>query len=111
MLVDERLSKKIDKIKELIAKKTEPKKVILFGSLAKKTPTIGFDIDIFVYKGKILSHREERRLKEEVDKLAGIYSVDVIFSDRVEKDFQKMVKNTGVVLYEKSRSWVCYKEA
>ncbi len=103
MLVDEKLSKKIDKIKKLIVKKTEPERVILFGSLAKKTPTIGFDIDIFVHKGKILSHREERKLKEEVDKLAGIYSVDVIFSDRVEEDFQDMINDTGIVLYEKDR--------
>lgn len=101
--MNKKIKEKIDKIQKLIAKELEPEKIILFGSLAKKMPKTGYDIDIFIYKGRILSHREERKLKERVEELAGIYSVDLIFSDRVEKDFQKMIEDMGVVLYEKSR--------
>ncbi len=102
--MNKRLREKIDRIQKLLIKEVEPEKIILFGSLAKKMPKAAYDIDIFIYKSKSLSHREERKLKEKVDELAGIYSVDIIFSGRVEKDFQKLIENTGVAIYEKSRS-------
>ncbi len=101
--MNEKLEKRIDMIKDLVVERLSPRKIILFGSLAKGMPTSGFDIDIFVDKGRILSNRDERKLKEEIEEIAGIYSVDIVFSDRVEKDFLKIIENTGVILYEKDR--------
>lgn len=101
--MNEKLEKRIDMIKNLIAERLSPQRIILFGSLAKEMPTSEFDIDIFVDRGRILSIRDERKLKEEIEEIAGIYSVDMVFSYRVEKDFLKVIENTGVVLYEKDR--------
>jgi hypothetical protein len=53
--------------------------------------------------GKELDHRERRKLKEKIEKLSGIYSVDVVFLHKVEKDFAELVRRTGRVLYEKGR--------
>ncbi len=101
--MNKKLKEKIDKIQKLIIDELQPERIILFGSLAKKAHKSNHDIDIFVYKGKPLSHREERKLREKIDELAGIYSVDIVFSDKVEEDFQKLIEDTGVVLYEKGR--------
>jgi len=56
-----------------------PKAVILFGSRAKGNSYKGSDIDLAVKGGKKLSFRERRKLKEKIENLARLYTVDLLF--------------------------------
>ena len=85
----------------LIREKVDPDKIILFGSRATKRAKKGSDIDIAIFGGKKLNHREERKLREKIDELAGLYSVDIVFAEKLQKTFKEMVQDQGVVIYEK----------
>ena len=52
--------------------------------------------------GKKLSFREIRKLKEEIDKIAGIYSVDLVFLEDCEENFKNLIYSTGKIIYEKN---------
>ena len=93
---------KVHKYIELIVnelKNYNPRKIILFGSRAKGTYKKGSDIDIAVDID--LDFREKRKLKEKIDTLSGLYTVDLIFLPEVGEDFKKRVLKEGVILYEK----------
>ncbi len=79
-----------------------PEKVVLFGSRAKGTHTERSDIDLFV-ECENLSLREKRKIREAVDRAAGIYSVDIIFSDEAGKELKETVEREGVVVWKKQR--------
>ncbi len=98
----DKVEERIEAIKELIVKRANPKRVILFGSRAKGTANQHSDIDLAVELGKELSHREKRKLREEVDRLAGIYSVDIVFMDELDEVFRDRILETGRVLYEQN---------
>ena len=68
-----------------------PERIILSGSRAKGTNTERSDIDLFV-ECENLSLREKRKIREAVDRAAGMYSVDIIFSDEVSREFKEIVK-------------------
>lgn len=97
------VKEKVGTVKNYLVAKLEPNKIILFGSVVRKDKKTGFDIDILIVTDKTLSHRQERQLRENIDKIAGIYSVDLIFSDKVDKNFLEIIENTGMVIYEKNR--------
>lgn len=88
-------------IKNLVEelKKYDPKKVILFGSCAKGTYNKHSDIDLAVDLN--LPFRERRKLKEILDQIAGIYTVDLVFLPLVEEDFKRIILKEGKTLYEK----------
>jgi predicted nucleotidyltransferase len=81
-------------VKEL--KKRGIKKIILFGSRARGDYKKNSDIDIAISGN--FNYREKRELKELVDFLAGIYSVDLIFLDNVEEDFKRQILKEGKIL-------------
>ena len=83
-------------------KKYNPEKIILFGSRARGDYRKNSDIDIAVYIN--LSFREKRKLKEKIDLISGIYSVDLIFLDEVDENFKNKVLKEGKVLYAKEWS-------
>jgi len=58
-------------------KKYNPKRVILFDSRAKGSFNKHSDIDLVV--DLQLPFRERRKLKERLDLIAGIYTVDLVF--------------------------------
>ncbi len=97
------VKEKVGTITNYLVEQLEPNKIILFGSVVRKDKKTGFDIDILIVTDKTLSHRQERQLRENIDKIAGIYSVDLIFSDKVDKNFLEIIENTGMVIYEKNR--------
>ncbi|UOD35596.1 nucleotidyltransferase domain-containing protein [Deferribacteraceae bacterium V6Fe1] len=79
--------------------KYSPNKIILFGSRAGDSFRENSDIDIAV--DLKLSFREKRKLKEKIDKLSGIYSVDMVFLPDIDDKFYTKIIETGKVLYEK----------
>jgi len=78
-----------------------PERVILFGSRAKGTFHTGSDIDIAVKGGKALSFREKRKLKEKLEHLAGLYTVDLLFYEEIGENLKEIIDRTGVVLWRR----------
>jgi predicted nucleotidyltransferase len=97
-LSESKVQKYIERIVNEL-KNYNPRKIILFGSRAKGTYKKGSDIDIAVDID--LDFREKRKLKEKIDTLSGLYTVDLIFLPEVGEDFKKRVLKEGVILYEK----------
>ena len=89
---------KIQKIIEEL-KNYSPKKILLFGSRTRKDFRKNSDIDIAVDLD--LNFRDKRKLKEKIDFIAGLYSVDLIFLNEVDKSFRDKILNEGKILYEK----------
>ena len=95
-LLKERINlKKIDLIVDEL-KKYSPKKIILFGSRARGDNLKNSDIDIAVELD--LSFREKRKLKEKIDLIAGLYSVDLFFFDEMSDEFKRKVLKEGIKL-------------
>lgn len=93
---------KIRVLIDYLVKEISPQKIILFGSRAKKINKPYSDIDLAIEGGKKLSFREIRKLKEEIDKIAGIYSVDLVFLEDCEENFKNLIYSTGKIIYEKN---------
>jgi predicted nucleotidyltransferase len=77
-------------------RKYSPKKIVLFGSRARGDNLKNSDIDIAVDLN--LSFREKRKLKEKIDLIAGLYSVDLVFFDEMNDEFRKKVLKEGIEL-------------
>lgn len=94
------VEEKIKKIVALIVNSVDPQRVILFGSRAKGKAHKGSDIDIAL-EGCSVTARQLRKLKEAVDDVSGLYSVDIIVLEKTDEAFKNIVNDTGVILYEK----------
>jgi|DewCreStandDraft_4_1066084.scaffolds.fasta_scaffold02884_4 predicted nucleotidyltransferase len=90
------LNETITIIKEFL----NPEKIYIFGSRVKGTSFYysDFDIGIEANTPKIM---ELEKLRETIDTISGLYSLDIIFLKDVEPDFADMVRKTGVVIYER----------
>ncbi len=97
----QKVKERIDKIVNALKNMEEVKRVILFGSLVKSNKDKGFDIDLYLEENKPISKRDKRKIKELIDDIAGIYTVDLIFDSEISEDFRKTIKREGMVLYEK----------
>ncbi len=91
---------KLDKIKNIIVKECNPKRIILFGSRSKGNFSEFSDYDIAIETDK-LSFRDLRKLKEKINDAIGLHSVDIVLLNDVDKKFQKIILETGKVVYEK----------
>jgi predicted nucleotidyltransferase len=98
---DKRVELKLKKIKDIIKLRLKPKKIILFGSRSKGNFSKGSDIDLCLIGAMYVDDRDIRKLKDEIDNISGLYSVDLLFWENVEDDFKKIIIETGEVIYEK----------
>ncbi len=87
-------------IVKIILDHLAPKKIILFGSRADGKGKEYSDFDIAV-EGIEMNIREERLLKEALDRKLGIYTIDLINLDKVDKEFKTLVVSKGKVIYER----------
>jgi len=94
----------IERVIEILTREVQPDEVLLFGSRAKGTAHKGSDIDLAIVGGRKLSYRERRKMKEKIEDISGLYSVDIVFIEEVDKDFKELIRETGKVIYEKDRS-------
>ena len=78
--------------------KYKPKKIIFFGSRSRGDYKKNSDIDIAV--DLKLFFRNKRKLRDKIDTLAGLYSVDLIFLDEIENDFKEKLLKEGKIIYE-----------
>lgn len=105
-----KVEQKIKKIVKYLVEKTKPIRIILFGSRAKGNNRKSSDIDLAVDTKTKIDFRTKRKIKEEVKKISGLYSVDIVYLSEVDKDFKNLISSTGIVLYEKRRSSACIKK-
>ena len=98
----DKIEKKIDMIIKLINKELKPQKIILFGSRAKGNEYMGSDIDLCIEGAKKKNKRELRKLKEKVDEISGLYSVDIVIYEEIDENFRDIIIKTGKVIYEKN---------
>ena len=90
--------RRLDRIVSAI-KQYHPTKIVLFGSRARGDAKPNSDIDIAV--DGHFSFRQRRKLKESADEAGGLYSVDIVFYDRIEEHLLHNIEQEGKVLYEK----------
>lgn len=79
--------------------KYNPKKIILFGSRARGDAKPNSDIDIALEID--LDFRQKRKLKERLEEISGLYTVDLVFLDQINPEFRQKILSEGKVVYEK----------
>jgi len=90
----------LDKIVALLKKNLNPNLILLFGSRAGKNYSPNSDFDIAV-DGEKINIRELRELKEKIEKISGLYNVDIVFLESVDRDFKDIIIKRGKILYER----------
>lgn len=88
-------------VQEILIKRLNPGKIILFGSAARKKNNSNADFDLAIDKARI-DIRLHRKIKEEIDSICGLYKIDIVFLNSVERSFKKLVLKTGKVSYERN---------
>jgi len=90
----------INNVVNVLKEHLDPKKVILFGSRAKKKNSQSSDFD-FAVDSKKVDIRDYRKIKEEIEEFSGLYKIDVVFLSDLDEDFKDIVYETGETVYEK----------
>lgn len=87
------------RVTDVLKKFLKPSKIIIFGSRAKENNQKHSDFDFALDCPK--PHLTiERKIKEEIEKISGLYKVDIVYLGSVDKEFKEIVLNTGKVVYE-----------
>ena len=90
----------LSKIVSLLKEDLKPRRILLFGSRARGKYNPGSDFDIAL-DGKKVDVREMRELKEKLEEITGLYKVDIIFLESVDKEFRDIILRRGKILYER----------
>lgn len=88
-----------DKSVNLLVQELQPKKIYLFGSRAKGTARVGSDFD-FAIDGSVPKVTDKWQIKGQLEAIAGLYSVDVVYLEEVNPKFKELILKTGKVVYE-----------
>lgn len=96
----EREEEVLNMVIEIIKKYLVPTKIILFGSRAKNKSKTSTDFDIAVDK-EMKNLTLHRKIMEEIEKIAGLYKIDLIYLNSVDKDFKEIILKTGKIAYER----------
>ncbi|MGE5797872.1 MAG: nucleotidyltransferase domain-containing protein, partial [Ignavibacteria bacterium] len=73
--------------------------IILFGSRAKGINRNTSDFDVAVDLNEP-DNKIKRRLNEKLDRIRGLYKVDLVFLNNLEDEFKSLILKTGKVIYE-----------
>lgn len=100
ILTTEREKEVLNYVIEILKKLINPEKIYLFGSRIKGIAFYysDFDLGIEANTPEIVKLQE---LREKIDEISGLYSIDIVFLKDIEEDFADMVRKTGVIVYEK----------
>lgn len=90
----------LSKIVSLLKEDLKPRRILLFGSRAGEKYNPGSDFDIAL-DGKKIDVREMRELKEKLEEITGLYKVDIIFLESVDKELRDIILRRGKILYER----------
>ncbi|OGX11179.1 MAG: hypothetical protein A2351_02920 [Omnitrophica bacterium RIFOXYB12_FULL_50_7] len=98
--VTERENEILQGVIKILKKDLAPRRIILFGSRAKGKFQKGSDFD-FAVDLKKPDFNIERKIKEKIEAISGLYGVDVVYLKSVDEGFRKIVQKTGKVIYER----------
>ncbi|MGL5415370.1 MAG: nucleotidyltransferase domain-containing protein [Clostridium sp.] len=70
-------------------------KVIIFGSRAKGTYKYNSDIDL----GVLCERKYRGTIKEEIDTIIGVYSLDIVFLDSMNEEIKLQIERDGIEIY------------
>ncbi len=93
--------KRLQSLVQFLVEQTRPKRVYLFGSRTRGGYRYFSDVDLAVEGARPLTFREERKLREALDGLAGIWTVDLVFLEKVDRTLADWIRQHGSVLYER----------
>jgi predicted nucleotidyltransferase len=98
----DKVEKIINDLVYVLVEKLQPERVLLFGSRAKGENKPYSDIDLAVELNQNIDFRLKRKIKELIEDISGMYSVDIVYLNECSESFRNIVYETGKVLYEKS---------
>jgi uncharacterized protein len=90
----------LDKVLGILVEHLSPERIILFGSRGKGKFSGNPDFD-FAVDTETPDIRTERLVHDEIEKVAGLYKVDVVYLPAVDEDFREIIYETGKVVYER----------
>ena len=90
----------LNNLVKIIRKDLNPVKIILFGSRAKGNFHKNADFDLAVDK-EMVNIRRHRKMMEKVNVVAGLYKVDIIYLNSIDKAFKNIILKTGKIIYER----------
>ena len=98
-LMTKREKEILDETVDVIKHYLKPKRIWLFGSRAQNTarPTSDFDLAVETNQK---DKRIRRKVKGFAEVISGLYKIDIVYFDDIEKEFSELIQKTGKVLYE-----------
>jgi predicted nucleotidyltransferase len=84
----------------LINSYIDSNKIYLFGSRAKGNYRNSADFDLAI-DSEINDYRSIRIIKDKINEIAGLYHVDIVNINSVDKEFKDIILETGKLIYEK----------
>jgi len=90
----------LNKVIGIFKEDLNPSKIILFGSRGKgnNNQSADFDLAIDCPKPQI---SVQRKINEEIEKVSGLYQVDLVYLMSVDEEFKRIILKTGKVVYER----------
>lgn len=85
---------------KIIRKYLDPPKIILFGSRTKDINSKHADFD-FAIQCKEPDISVQRKIREDIEKISGLYKIDLVYLLSCDKKFRNIVLKTGEVVYER----------
>ncbi len=94
----DRVKQILHKVSEILETDHHPKKIILFGSRAKRNFRKHADFD-FAIDAAEPDNTSKRKLSEKIESISGLYKIDLVFLKNIDKDFENIILNSGRILY------------
>jgi uncharacterized protein len=88
----------IESILAVVKAYLSPRAVYLFGSRAKGVHDARADFDIAI-DAECPGAEVTQTMKEQLDRVSGLYSVDVVFMKEVDETFRQIIYKTGRCIY------------
>jgi len=85
---------------KVIRKYLDPPKIILFGSRAKGIKSKHADFD-FAIQCKEPDISVQGKIREDIEKISGLYKIDIVYLLSCDEKFTNIVLKTGEVVYER----------
>lgn len=99
--IEKRETEILNNILEVLKTYLSPAKIILFGSRAEGKFYKHSDFDIAVEVNEKIDARKRRKIRNEIEKISGLYKVDIVYLSSVEEDFKNIILETGKIIYAK----------
>ena len=88
----------------IITRHLSDARIFLFGSRAKGDAGETSDFDIAVDAGSKISLGVIARIKDEIDELRTLKSIDIIDLNRVNPEFKTVIRKIGVNIHDRGKS-------